>query len=199
MGDVTRILEAVGRGEADAPERLMRVVYDELHSLAAQKLNRERPGHTLQATALVHEVYLRLLGPGNADWQNRRHFFGAAAEAMRRILIERARRKGRLRHGGGLKQVPLDGLDVVEPPESTDLLALDDALRRLTAEDAVKAELVKLRYFAGVPLEQAADMLGLSRATAYRYWTYAKAWLFNEIYGGFGNRPNGAGAAESEP
>ncbi|MEP0847608.1 MAG: sigma-70 family RNA polymerase sigma factor [Phycisphaerae bacterium] len=186
MGDVTRILEAVGRGEPDAPECLMRAVYEELHSLAAQKLSRERPGHTLQATALVHEAYLRLLGHRNADWQNRRHFFGAAAEAMRRILIERARRKRRQRHGGGLKQVPLDGVDVIQPPESTDLLALDDALRRFAAEDPVKAELVKLRYFAGVPLEQAAEMLELSRATAYRYWTYAKAWLFNEIHGGPG-------------
>lgn len=182
MGDITRMLEELRAGDSRAADLLLTAVYDELRRLAARRIGRERPGQTLQATALVHEAYLRLLGDANANWQNRRHFFGAAAEAMRRILIERARRRARQRHGGGLKRVELDEADVIALPESVDLLALDEALKEFAREDPGKAELVKLHFFTGVSIEEAAEMLGLSRATAYRHWTYARAWLFERIH-----------------
>ena len=181
MHEVTRILSAIGQGDRRAAEELLPLVYDELRRLAAQKLARESPGQTLQATALVHEAYLRLVGPADAErWENRGHFFAAAAEAMRRILVENARRKRGAKHGGGRRRVPLAEVHrVAESPD--DLLALDDALGKLAAEDAPAAELVKLRVFAGLSVEEAADALELARATAYRHWTFARAWLRCEL------------------
>ena len=181
MNDVTRILEDVKRGDRHAADKLLAVVYDELRRLAARRLAQERPGQTLQATALVHEAYLRLLGDEHAQWENRGHFFAAAAEAMRRILVEAARRKARLKHGGGHRRCELDEVDFIVLPDSIDLVALDEALEKLTRADRVKAELVKLRYFVGLTVEQAGEALGISRATADRYWTFARAWLYNEI------------------
>jgi RNA polymerase sigma factor (TIGR02999 family) len=178
MSDVTRILSALQQGDPSAAAQLLPLVYDELRRLAAQKLAHESPGQTLQATALVHEAYLRLVDAEQAQhWNSRGHFFAAAAEAMRRILIDNARRKQRPKHGGDRKRVELDdALSVAEPGE--DLLALDDALNRLAALEPVKAELVKLRYFAGLSLEEAAGCLGISEATAKRYWAVARAWLY---------------------
>ena len=181
MSDVTRILEAVRGGDRHAADRLLDAVYEELRRLAARKLAQERPGQTLQATALVHEAYLRLLGDKDAHWENRAHFFAAAAEAMRRILIEAARRKARLKHGGGRQRLELDQADCVSLPESVDLLALDEALDKLAEVDRVKADLVQLRYFTGLTVEQAGELLGISRATADRYWAFARAWLYREI------------------
>jgi RNA polymerase sigma factor (TIGR02999 family) len=181
MNDVTRILTAIERGEARAADQLLLLVYEELRRLAAQKLSREPPGQTLQATALVHEAYLRLVGTEGQTWKGRTHFFAAAAEAMRRILIENARRKHRLKHGGGLQKVELDSADIAigEPPE--DVIALDEALTKLGEQEPAVADLVKIRYFAGLTLEQAAEVLGVSRRTADRYWAYARAWLYQEI------------------
>jgi RNA polymerase sigma factor (TIGR02999 family) len=186
MSELTVVLASLERGEPGAAEQLLPLVYNELRQLAAQRLANERPGNTLQATALVHEAYLRLLGPNGASpgFNSRNHFFGAAAEAMRRILIEAARRRNAAKRGGGRSAVSLDGIDVVQSvcgvsPE--ELLALDDALTRLAEEDPLKAELVKLRYFAGLPVEEAAAVLGISRATAARYWDYARSWLFAEL------------------
>jgi RNA polymerase sigma factor (TIGR02999 family) len=181
MDDFSRILEDVERGDPDAPDRLLGVVYEELHRLAGRKLEWERPDHTLQATDLVHEAYLRLAGDDTSRWENSAHFFGAAAEAMRRILIESARRKARLKHGGGRKRQDLDEHDAVVFDESIDLLALDEVLERLQTIDPVKADLVKLRYFAGLTVEQAGRVMGISRATADRYWTFARTWLFREM------------------
>jgi RNA polymerase sigma factor (TIGR02999 family) len=181
MTDVTRILDAIERGEAKATDELLPLVYEELRVLAAQKLSDEKPGRTLQATALVHEAYLRLIGDRAQHWSGRAHFFGAAAEAMRRILIENARRKQRLRRGGNRRRVDLHDADLVIDPPSDDLLALDEALTKLSEIDRAKAELVKLRYFAGLTLEQAARVLDISPATAKRHWTYAKAWLYGRI------------------
>ncbi len=181
MNDVTRILTAIERGEARAADQLLLLVYEELRRLAAQKLSREPPGQTLQATALVHEAYLRLVGTEGQTWKGRTHFFSAAAEAMRRILIENARRKHRLKHGGGLQKVDLNSADIAisEPPE--DVIALDEALTKLGEQEPAVADLVKIRYFAGLTLEQAAEILGVSRRTADRYWAYARAWLYKEI------------------
>ena len=180
-GDVTRILNAIEQGDAKAADELLPLVYEELRCLAAQKLSQEAPGQTLQATALVHEAYIRLLGADNPNWDSHGHFYTAAAEAMRRILIENARRKKSLKYGGNRKRVNLDeAIPIIEGP-SDDLLALDDALKKLSLEDPVKANLVKLRYFAGMEIEPAAKILGISHATAVRYWTYARAWLFYEI------------------
>jgi RNA polymerase sigma factor (TIGR02999 family) len=183
-GDVTHILEAIEHGDAGAAERLLPLVYDELRALAEQRLARERSGQTLQATALVHEAYLRLLGPDETDharWEGRGHFFGAAAEAMRRILIDRARARGAAKRGGDARRIRLDPaaltLDAV-PPEIVDL---DDALTRLAAEDPAKADLVKLRFFGGLTLKQAAAVLGISPTTADRHWAYARAWLYAEL------------------
>jgi RNA polymerase sigma factor (TIGR02999 family) len=183
MSEVTRILSAIDRGDALAAEQLLPLVYGELRRLAAQRLSREAPGQTLQATALVHEAYLRLVGATDPGWNGRGHFFAAAAEAMRRLLIERARRARSPRRGGDRDRIELDPVDLAESVRSDDLLALDEALDRLTARDARKAELVKLRYFAGLTMEQAAEALGISPATAHRDWNYARAWLHRSIAG----------------
>lgn len=184
MTDVTRILSAIEQGDRKAAEQLLPLVYDELRKLAAQKLAQEKPGQTLQATALVHEAYIRLVDADEAQrWDSRRHFFAAAAEAMRRILIENARRKLTEKHGGGRERKNLDNIEVLADAPSTDLLALDEALTRLAAEDPVKAQLVTLRYFAGLTVQEAADALGIARATADRYWSYARTWLFCEVGG----------------
>jgi RNA polymerase sigma factor (TIGR02999 family) len=182
MSDVTQILNAIEQGDPDAAEQLLPLVYDELRKLAAQKLAQEKPGQTLQATALVHEAYLRLVDVRQAQsWDSRGHFFAAAAEAMRRILVDAARRKQTGKHGGHRRRVAL--IDVPANPEVVDerLLALDAALTRLAAEDPVAARVVELRHFAGLSIEDAAAALGLSRATAYRHWTYARAWLRDAV------------------
>ncbi len=184
MNNLTCILSQIEQGDPRAPEQLLPLVYDELRKLAAQRLARESPGQTLQATALVHEAYLRLLGSDKPpSWSGRGHFFSAAAEAMRRILIENARRKRAGKHGGDLQRVELDGVDVAEAGQSADVLAVDEALSRLAAEDPTKAELVKLRYFGGLSVEDAGRVLGISRATADRYWAYARVWLYSELSG----------------
>jgi RNA polymerase sigma factor (TIGR02999 family) len=182
MADVTQILSAIESGEPNAAAELLPLVYDELRKLAAARLAEEKPGQTLQATALVHEAYLRLTGknPGH-NWDGRGHFFAAAAEAMRRILVENARRRGRTRHGGGRRRVELR--DVPAEVHDEDLLALDEALTRLAVQEPVRAELVKLRYFAGLTIPQAAAALNISVATAERYWAFARAWLFTELNG----------------
>jgi len=179
--EVTRILEEVRDGDPRATDKLLAAVYKELRRLAAARISRERPGHTLQATALVHEAYLRLVGGTKTGFENSAHFFAAAAEAMRRILIESARRKARLKHGGGRERREVDEADAIVMSDPTDLLALDEALEKLRGEDEIKAELVKLRYFAGLTLEHAGKILGISRATADRYWTFARAWLLDEM------------------
>jgi RNA polymerase sigma factor (TIGR02999 family) len=177
MSDVTRILSAIEHGDPHAAEQLLPLVYDELRKLAEQRLAGEAPGHTLQATALVHEAYLRLVDTDRAaQWNSRGHFFAAAAEAMRRILVEAARRKRRHRHGGGRRRVSLGDLPAVERSPD-DLLALDDVLARLAAEDPAAADLVKLRFYGGFSVEEAADALAISRAQGYRHWNYARAWL----------------------
>ena len=182
MNDITRILSAIEQGDPQASEELLPLVYQELRRLAKRRLAQEKPGQTLQATALVHEAYLRLVGGQEAQrWDNRGHFLAAAAEAMRRILIENARRKRAEKHGGRLERQDLDGLDIEAPASSENLLALDEALTRLEAEDPVKAQLVKLRFFAGLTEEDAASVLGISRTSAQRYWRYAKAWLRIEL------------------
>jgi RNA polymerase sigma factor (TIGR02999 family) len=179
MSDVTQILSAIEQGDPRAAEQLLPLVYDELRKLAAQRMAREKPGQTLQATALVHEAYIRLVGSGQGQhWNSRRHFFAAAAEAMRRILVEKARQKNRLKHGGGLERVDLDSECAISESPRFDLLALDEALTRLAAAEPIKAELVTLRFFGGLTMPEAADALGVSLATAERYWTFAKSWLF---------------------
>jgi RNA polymerase sigma factor (TIGR02999 family) len=180
--DVTGILNAIAAGDSHATEQLLPLVYNELRDLAAAKLARERPGQTLQPTALVHEAYLRLLGPsGGRVWDSRGHFFAAAAEAMRRILVENARRKRRQKRGGALRRVELDPaqLSYVSPAE--DLLDLNDALDCLATEDPQAAQFVKLRYFAGLTIEEAAEMVGLSRSAACEHWAYARAWLHRRL------------------
>lgn len=181
MSDVTRILMQAKEGDPHATDRLLSAVYAELRRLAARKLAHERPGQTLQATALVHEAYLRLVGGESLHWDNSGHFFAAAAEAMRRILVEAARRKARLKHGGGLHKREVDEADAIVMPDDIDLIALNEALDKLTHEDKIKADLVKLRYFAGLTVEQAGQVLGISRATADRYWAFARAWLYHEV------------------
>ena len=181
MSDVTRILSAIERGDAKATDELLPLVYEELRLLAAQKLSHEPPGQTLQATALVHEAYLRLLGAQSHNWQGRAHFFAAAAEAMRRILVDNARRKGRLKRGAGRRRVDLDKVSVAIETPAEDLLALDEAFTRLAQEDPQAAEVVKLSYFGGLTLDEAAEVLGVSRRTAYRDWAFARAWLYEEM------------------
>jgi RNA polymerase sigma factor (TIGR02999 family) len=184
MGEVTCILKAIEQGRPLAAERLLPLVYDELRRLAAQKLAREKPGQTLTSTALVHEAYLRMVGQGDeARWKSRSHFYFAAAEAMRRILIENARRKGRHRRGGGLVRRELDTETLAAPVALEDLLAVNDALDRLAASQPQVVELVKLRYFAGLTIKQAADVLGVSSRTADSWWAYARAWLLAELQG----------------
>jgi RNA polymerase sigma factor (TIGR02999 family) len=176
MNDVTRILSAIERGDPQAAEQLLPLVYDELRRLAARRLAREKPGQTLQATALVHEAYLRLVDTDRArQWNSRGHFFAAAAEAMRRILVENARRKQAGKRGGGLRRVPLDDAEPGYTPAEDEVLAVDEALDRLGAEDPQAARLVQLRYFAGMSVEDAAAVVGLPRSTAYEHWAYARA------------------------
>lgn len=180
MAEVTRILSAIDAGDEAAPGRLMELVYGELHSLATAKLSRERSDHGLQPTALIHETWLRLSG-NDQSWENRRHFFGAAAEAMRRILVEMARRKARLKHGGAHRRTSFEDLDVAAEEADQDILALDEALECLGQEDPQKAALVKLRHFGGLTQVEAAEVLGISKATADRWWAYARAFLLSEI------------------
>jgi RNA polymerase sigma factor (TIGR02999 family) len=182
MADLTLLLDSIQRGEPDAPGALLAQVYAELRQLARAKMSREQPGHTLQPTALVHEAWLRL---GDQPFENRAHFFSAAAEAMRRILIDRARRKLSAKRGANAEHVDADDIEIAAPIEKQDeLLAVHDALDALAAHDPRKAELVKLRYFAGLTIDEAAEVLGISAPTAKRDWTYAKAWLYREIQAG---------------
>jgi len=182
MNDVTQILSRIESGDAAASEQLLPLVYDQLRCLAAQRLVQEKPGQTLAATALVHEAYLRLVdGQARQNWNSRGHFFAAAAEAMRRILIENARRKKRLKHGGNRPRVDLDEACLVTEAPADDLLALNEALEKLTSESPARADLVKLRYFAGLTLEEAAAAMNISLATAKRYWTYSRAWLYQAL------------------
>ncbi|HSW00343.1 MAG TPA: ECF-type sigma factor [Sedimentisphaerales bacterium] len=183
MSHVTRILNAIERGDAKATDELLPLVYEELRILAAQRLSHEAPGQTLQATALVHEAYLRLVGTAPQSWENQGHFFAAAAEAMRRILVENARRKRRRKPQASGQEENFPDADRAGEAALNDVLALDEALTRLAQEDPVKAELVKLRYFTGLTMEQAARALNISRATACRYWSYAQAWLLHEVDG----------------
>jgi RNA polymerase sigma factor (TIGR02999 family) len=184
MSDVTRILSQITSGDPQAADQLFPLVYDELRRLATARLAHERPGQTLTATALVHETYLRLVPERSGlqpAFESQRHFFAAAAEAMRRILVENARRRKRLKHGGELDRVELSSSAAMAEGPSLDVLALDEALQRLAAADATKADLVKLRYFAGLTMPEAAQALGISLATAERYWAFAKSWLFTEL------------------
>ncbi len=185
MNEVTKVLHAIGAGDAHAAARLLPLVYDELRRLAAQKLAQEKPGQTLQATALVHEAYLRLVGAApTRPWNGRGHFFAAAAEAMRRILVENARRKKRLKHGGDrTRLLDFDPERLAAPEVPEDLLALDEALSRLAVADPQAAELVQLRYFGGLTLKQAAELLGVSPRTADAWWAYARSWLLAELRG----------------
>jgi RNA polymerase sigma factor (TIGR02999 family) len=182
MNDVTRILSAIEHGDAKASEELLPLVYDQLRKLAAQRLAQEKPGQTLQATALVHEAYLRLVGDAEGrGWDSRGHFFAAAAEAMRRILVERARAKGRVRRGGQWRRVDLEDRALAVSAAPDVLLTLDDAIARLEVEDDAAAQLVRLRYYAGLSVEDAGASLGISAATAYRHWAYARAWLASDL------------------
>jgi RNA polymerase sigma factor (TIGR02999 family) len=184
MSEVSRILTAIDQGDPQAASQLLPLVYEELRRLAARKLAHEKPGLTLDATALVHEAYLRLVGSDTQPkWDGRGHFFAAAAESMRRILVERARRKGRLKHGGQRAREDLDVADPAAPEAADDILALDEALTKLAAHDAKAAEVVQLRYFAGLPLTEVAGLLNVSSRTVGRLWAYARAWLHEEIYG----------------
>jgi RNA polymerase sigma factor (TIGR02999 family) len=182
MSEVTGLLEAAERGEPQAAEELLPLVYEELRRLAAVRMANEKPGQTLQPTALVHEAWLRLASEDH-DWRNRKHFFSAAAEAMRRILVERARRKQRRRHGGQMVRVNLEDIDLAAESESETVLFVDEALERLAAEDPTVAELIRLRFFVGMPNQEAAALLGLSERTARRDWAYARAWLARELAG----------------
>jgi RNA polymerase sigma factor (TIGR02999 family) len=181
MGDVTVILQAIANGDGQAADQLLPLVYDELRRLASYKMANERPGQTLQPTSLVHEAYLRLTGNADQKWNGRAHFFGAAAEAMRRILIENARRKRAQRHGGDQQRVDINDVEIAVWQNDEDLLAVNESLEKFATLDHQKAELVKLRYFAGFTIEEAAEILGVSAPTAKRWWAYARAWLHNDI------------------
>lgn len=181
MNDITQVIEAARQGDAQAATQLLPLLYTELRRLAAARMARERPGQTLQPTALVHEAWLRVSGPGHTNYQNRAHFFAAAAEAMRRILIDNARRKQALRHGGGQARVDLEDADIAAPASDEQLLAVHEALDKLAAEDPARAELVKLRFFVGLSAEEAAEVLGVSVPTVKRHWAYAKAWLYRRM------------------
>jgi RNA polymerase sigma factor (TIGR02999 family) len=181
MSEATLLLNAVEQGDPKAAERLLELVYEELRRLAASKMAREAPDQTLQPTALVHEAWLRLVGSQNPKFENRAHFFSAAAEAMRRILIDRARHKLRIRHGGRLQRVDLEGQDLAAPAEDEQLVAVHEALDRLAKDHPQQAEVVKLRYFVGMTNEETAEVLGVSIATVKNYWTFARTWIFNEI------------------
>jgi len=181
VSDVTRILEAAQNGDPTAAEQLLPLVYEELRRLAAHKMANEAAGQTLQPTALVHEAWLRLVGNQEQQWNGRAHFFGAAAEAMRRILIENARRKGAQRHGGGQVKLDIQEIEIATAPKDDELLAVSDALEKFAVRDKQKAELVKLRYFVGLTTEEAAQVLGISVPTADRWWNFSRAWLYEEI------------------
>jgi RNA polymerase sigma factor (TIGR02999 family) len=182
MTDVTEILRRIDSGDLHAANSLLPIVYDQLRRLAAQKLAQERPGQTLEATALVHEAYVRLVGAGpEQPWNSRGHFYAAAAEAMRRILVENARRKQRIRHGGDKKRVDLENVHAIADARNDELLALDEALAALAREDTAAAEVVKLRYFSGLTIQETADALAISVRTANRHWAYAKAWLYQRL------------------
>src|SRR5688572_15328519 len=188
MTEATQILDAIAAGDPQAAERLLPLVYAELRRLAAGQLRREPAGQTLEPTALVHEAFLRLVGPASGQasardpqWENRGHFFAAAAEAMRRILIDRARQKKRIKRGGGVQRLELKEGDLAYEMPADELLALDEALEKLASQQPVKAQLIKLRFFAGLTMEQAAEALGISRATADRYWQFSRAWLYHEL------------------
>ncbi len=181
MSDVTRILNAIEGGDPKASDKLLPLVYEELRLLAAQRLSQERPGQTLQATALVHEAYIRLVEARDRDWNSRGHFFRAAAEAMRRILVENARRKQALKRGGNRERLILDEAAFASDKQDLDMLALDEALAKLETDDPEKANLVKLRYFAGLTASQSAEILKISLTTANRHWSYARSWLFQQI------------------
>jgi RNA polymerase sigma factor (TIGR02999 family) len=184
MSDVTHILSAIEQGDPHAAEELLPLVYDELRKLAAQKMAQEKPGQTLEATALVHEAYMRLVDAERVQqWDSRGHFFAAAAEAMRRILVDRAREKGREKRGGKLQKVNIDAIDLATTATADQLVAIDDALTRLAIDDSAAAQIVKLRYFAGMTIEEAGRAIGVSTATAYRHWNYARAWLYSELCG----------------
>ncbi len=178
MGDVTKILRSIREGQPSAPDALLRVVYEELRGLAARRMAHEAPGQTLQATALVHEAWVKL---GDLSFDNRAHFFGAAAEAMRRILVDKARQKKAVKHGGGMLRVDWSSLDLATEAVDDQILAVHDALDKLEAKDPLGAELIKLRFFAGLPNVEAAAVLGLSERTAKRTWAYARAWLYEEL------------------
>ena len=181
-GEVTRILGAISDGDPQASDTLLPLVYDELRRLASAKMALEAPGQTLQPTALVHEAYLRLVGDGQVDWENRRHFFGAAALAMRRILVERARRRGRIKHGGGRQRVPLDDVAVEADEKLLDFVVLDEALCRMEKQDERMSQIVMLRFFAGLTIEDTAQALGISPMTVKREWACARAWLYDELF-----------------
>ena len=184
MTEVTQILSQIEQGDPSAAEQLLPFVYDELRRLASARLAQEKPGQTLQATALVHEAYLRLVDVDTAQhWDSRRHFFSAAAESMRRILVEKARRKGRLKRGGNLDRVPLDQVEIKVETSKLDLLALDEALAKLVSESPERAEIVRLRFFAGLSHEEVAELLGVSVVTVKRHWRYARAWLLRQMEG----------------
>jgi RNA polymerase sigma factor (TIGR02999 family) len=184
MSDVTRILQSMESGDAQAADELLPLVYGELRKLAASKMANESPNQTLQPTALVHEAWLRLTGNENVKWNGRAHFFGAAAEAMRRILIDNARRKQALRHGGDQQRLDVDDIEIAAPGKEEELLAINDALEEFAKIDPQKAELVKLRYFVGLKVEETAEVLGISVPTAIRWWNYSRAWLYQKIQGG---------------
>ncbi len=185
MSEINRLLQRIDKGDSQAAEKLLPLVYDELRKLAAQKMAQEAPGQTLQATALVHEAYLRLVDVDKVQrWDSRGHFFAAAAEAMQRILVENARRKQRLKHGGQFERVEIEIADLPTRMAPEELIALDEALEKLRQEDPIKSKLVTLRYFGGMTIEQASEVLGISRVTAHRYWTYVRAWLHQQITGG---------------
>jgi RNA polymerase sigma factor (TIGR02999 family) len=182
LSEVTQIIEAAQNGDPNAAGQLLPIVYDELRRLASQRLSQERPGQTLSATALVHEAYLRLVGAENTQlWQNRGHFFAAAAEAMRRILLNRARDKKRLKRGGDRERIDLEHIQLAMETDDVDLIALDEALAKLAAEDDAAAQLVKLRFFAGLSMREAAEVLGMAQRTAERQWAYARAWLYHQL------------------
>ena len=181
MSDATVLLTAVERGDPKAADQLLELVYGELRALATRKMAQEQPGHTLQPTALVHEAWLRLIGSENRQFANRAHFFSAAAEAMRRILIDRARRRRTQRHGGGYDRVHVDDCDLASPQDDDELLAVNDALDQLGKKHPVQAEVVKLRYFGGRTNEEVAEVLGVSVATVKNYWAFSRAWLHQEI------------------
>ena len=181
MSEVTRIIHAIEQGDSQATEKLLPLVYEELRLLAGRKMAQEKPGQTLQATALVHEAYIRLVGQEAQDWSSRAHFFSAASEAMRRILVDNARRKQSIKRGGNRQKVKLNNAVMAIEGPGDDLLALDEALKNLAAEDDKLAELIKLRYFAGLNLDQIAEIMGIGRRTADRYWALGRAWLYRQI------------------